>query len=81
MRIKRLRDEEWSAIPLLKPYPENSRGLGITEMAEAIEESRPHRASAELCCHVLDVMHGIHDASASGRAYKVKSKCKKPAAM
>lgn len=76
--VKRFREEEWSAIPLLKDYPENSRGLGITDMAEAIAEGRPHRASGEMACHVLDVMHGIHDASASGRYYNVKSVCPRP---
>jgi len=79
--VKRFRENEWSQIPLIKGYPENSRGLGITEMAEAIEENRPHRASAELCSHVLDIMHGIHDASISGKYFKVKCKCKQPTAM
>jgi predicted dehydrogenase len=79
--VKRFREEKWSEIPLLKKYSENSRGLGITEMAEAIKENRPHRASAELTYHVLDIMHGIHDASASNKYYKLKSKCKRPAAL
>ena len=79
--VSRFRDEKWFEIPLLKNYPENSRGLGITDMAEAIEEDRPHRASGALCFHVLDMMHGIHDASASGKYYKLKSKCKRPAAL
>ena len=73
--VKRFREEEWSAIPLLKGYSENSRGLGITDMAEAITEGRPHRANGEMAYHVLDVMHGIHDASASGTYYAVKSGC------
>jgi predicted dehydrogenase len=76
--VKRFREEEWSPIPLLKKYPENSRGLGITDMAEAIVEGRPHRASGELAYHVLEVMHGIHDASASGAYYQVKSTCSRP---
>jgi len=79
--VRRFREPEWSQIPLLKNYPENSRGLGITEMAEAIDEGRPHRASSELTSHVLDIMHGIHDASSSGKYYKLKSKCKQPAAF
>ncbi|MDR0561472.1 MAG: gfo/Idh/MocA family oxidoreductase, partial [Spirochaetaceae bacterium] len=63
---------------LLKAYPENSRGLGITDMAEGIAENRPHRANGELTYHVLEIMHGIHDASASGKYYEVKSLCKRP---
>jgi predicted dehydrogenase len=76
--VKRFREENWSQIPLLRNYPENSRGLGITDMAEAIAEGRPHRASGELAYHVLEVMHGIHDASASGLYYQVKSTCPRP---
>ena len=79
--VRRFREEEWSKIPLLKNFSDNSRGIGITDMAEAIDENRLHRASAELTFHTLDIMHGIHDASASGKYYKVKSKCKQPAAL
>ena len=79
--VKRFREEEWSKIPLVKNYPENSRGLGVTEMALAIEGNSPHRASAELASHVLDIMHGIHDACSSGRYYRIKSKCKRPNAL
>jgi hypothetical protein len=76
--VKRYREENWSDIPLLKDYPEDSRGLGLADMAAAITESRPHRASGELAYHVLEVMHGFHDASASGNYYQVKSSCKRP---
>jgi predicted dehydrogenase len=76
--VSRFRAEGWSEIPLLRDFSENSRGLGITDMAEAIDEGRPHRASGELARHVLEVMHGIHDASASGTYYRVKSTCTKP---
>jgi len=67
--VKRFREEEWSQIPLINSYTEDCRGLGVTEMAEAIEQGRPHRASAELAYHVLDIMHGIHEAAETGRYY------------
>jgi predicted dehydrogenase len=76
--VRRGFSETWSEIPLLKDFSENSRGIGITDMAEAITENRPHRASGELAYHVLDVMHGVHDASASGSYYNVKSACSRP---
>jgi predicted dehydrogenase len=76
--VKRYREEQWSEIPLLGKYPANSRGLGLTDMAEAITENRPHRASGDLAYHVLEVMHGFHDASASGNYYSVKSSCARP---
>jgi predicted dehydrogenase len=76
--VKRFRDEAWSELPLLRSFPDNSRGLGITDMAEAVSEGRPHRAAGELAYHVLDVMHGIHDASATGRYYETQSTCARP---
>jgi hypothetical protein len=54
------------------------RGLGLVDMAEAIKEDRLHRASGELAYHVLEVMHGFHDASASGSYYSLKSGCQRP---
>ena len=81
VKVRRLREEEWTEIPLLENYMENSRGLGITEMAEAIEEGRSHRASGELAFHVLDIMHSIHEASASDKYVKPESKCERPQAF
>jgi len=76
--VKRYYDEKWFEIPLLGSYPENSRGLGLVDMAQAIEADRPHRASGELAYHVLELMHGFHDASMSGIYYNVKSGCERP---
>ncbi|MDR2965425.1 MAG: Gfo/Idh/MocA family oxidoreductase [Treponema sp.] len=78
---KRFMEEEWKEMPILENYRENSRGLGVADMAEAIATGKPHRASGEMAYHVLDVMHGFHDASASGKYYKVKSTCERPAAL
>ncbi|MBI1331919.1 MAG: gfo/Idh/MocA family oxidoreductase [Armatimonadetes bacterium] len=39
-----------------QPFKMNSRGLGILDIAHAISEDRPHRASGALAFHVLDVM-------------------------
>jgi len=69
--LKRFRENDWPQMPLINDYTENCRGLGVTEMAEAIEEGRPHRASAELAYHVLDIMHGIYEAAETGKYYQV----------
>lgn len=79
--IKRGNAENWYEVPLLFSYSENSRGLGIAEMAHAIDEGCPHRASGELASHVLEIMHGFYDASASGMYYQVTSTCARPEAM
>jgi predicted dehydrogenase len=41
----------------------NYRGLGLAEMASAIERDRPHRATGELALHVLDVLEAIKAAA------------------
>jgi len=79
--ISRFRENTWSQIPVEKNYSENSRGIGITDMAQAISENRPHRASGELAYHILDVMHGFHDASITGKYYNTTSTCQRPSPM
>ncbi len=81
VRIIRRGQEEWTDVPLDGAYTENSRGIGVADMASAIRARRKARASGELCYHVLDLMHAFHDASAKGKHVNVKSKCDRPAAM
>jgi predicted dehydrogenase len=63
------------------PYRDGSRGVGVADMALAIRSGRPHRASAELAMHALDVMEAIAEASASGSAVDIVSTCERPEAM
>ena len=76
--VSRFREENWTEVPLLKNYSENSRGLGLADMAEAVSTGKAHRASGELAYHVLDVMHGFHDASDTGTYYNLNSRCEQP---
>ena len=66
-------DKDWNDIPLTHIYAENSRGLGVADMAYALRSGRPARASGELAYHVLDVMHAFHDASRDGRHVELTS--------
>jgi predicted dehydrogenase len=81
VRIKRQGAEAWSEVPLTHGYAENSRGIGVADMAYALLSGRPHRASGRLCYHVLDIMHAFHDASASGKHVKLESTVEKPAPL
>lgn len=69
---------EWREIPLTHGYAENGRGLGVLDMAYAIEEGRINRANGELAYHVLEAMHGFHDASDEGKHYVMQSTCERP---
>jgi predicted dehydrogenase len=79
--VKRYNAVGWSEVQLTHGYAENSRGIGVADMAYAIRTGRPHRASGELAFHVLDLMHAFHDASREGKHHEVKSTCKRPAAL
>ena len=56
-------DEE---IPLAFDYPENSRALGLSEMASALEKGRRPRAGYQQTLHVLEVLTGFERAAAQG---------------
>jgi predicted dehydrogenase len=66
VRIRLAKDKEWRDVPLTHGHTENSRGLGVADMASAIREGCPHRASGELAYHVLDVMAAFEEASTAG---------------
>ncbi len=81
VKLLRKGTKEWVDVPLAFAYAENSRGLGVADMADAVAKDRPHRASGEVMYHVLDVMEGIHDASRTGRCFAPKSTCERPAPL
>jgi predicted dehydrogenase len=72
---------EWREIPLSHGYAENSRGIGVADMAYALRSGRPHRASGELAFHVLDVMQSFRESSEKGRHIELASTCVQPAPL
>jgi hypothetical protein len=50
-------------------------------MAKALRNGTKHRANGDLMYHVLDIMHGFHDASNEGRHIEIESTCEQPAAL
>ena len=70
--------KDWEKCESTYGYNENSRGLGLADMAAAIEENRPHRVSGELAYHILDVMCAIGESSSSGKAVVMQSTCTRP---
>src|SRR3954451_6712894 len=48
------------------PFPGTAWARGVAEMAGAIAEGRPHRASAEQAAHVVDILDGAAASMADG---------------
>jgi predicted dehydrogenase len=81
VRVRRMGAKEWSEVPLTHGYAENSRGIAVADMAYALRSGRPHRANGDLAYHVLEAMHGFHDASDQGTHYAMQSTCERPAPL
>jgi predicted dehydrogenase len=81
VRLRRARESQWQDIPVEREYTQNSRGLGVADMAYALRSGRPARANGALTYHVLDAMHAFHDASNSGQYVSLASTCERPAAL
>jgi predicted dehydrogenase len=67
--------------PYSHGFAENSRGIGIADMAYAIQSGRPHRASGELARHVIDITLGIFESARTERHVPITTRVERPAAL
>jgi len=65
-------------VDLTHGFTEDTRGIGITEMAHAIRSGKPHRATGEMAYHILDIMQAVDDSSKAGRHMELNSACARP---
>lgn len=72
---------EWKEVPVTRRFAENSRGLGVADMATGIANNSPHRASGELASHVLEIMESFETSSDSGQKVDLTSTCERPEAL
>ncbi|MDH7603162.1 MAG: Gfo/Idh/MocA family oxidoreductase [Armatimonadota bacterium] len=77
VRIKRP-NGEWTEMPLSHIYHENSRGIGVADMAYGLRTGRKHRTNGELAFHVLDIMCALHESSDQGKHITLESTCERP---
>lgn len=74
--VKLLRPEqgEFMEMPLMFDYSENSRGLGLADMANALVNGRDFRADYHQTYHVLETMTGFQKSSDEGRFIALESR-------
>lgn len=65
--------DERIALPASFGYDENSRGLGVAEMAWSMVNGRKPRANKEMAYHALEILHGIAISNTTGSNYELKS--------
>jgi len=74
--------EDWREVPTRHAYADgNYRILGVADMAQALRNGRPHRASGALAFHVLEVMEAFQTSSDTGRSIAVLSRPPRPAPL
>ena len=78
-RKPELRD--WNVLSVVHKYNENSRGLGLSDMAYAIRDRRPNRASGEMAYHVLEIGYAMLESAKNMQYYHLTSTCNRPAPL
>ncbi len=75
--------EEYEPVDLVRPgYRGTAWARGVAEMAEAIAEDRPHRASAEQAAHVVEILEAAARSMADrGRPIEISSRFRAPPLM
>ncbi|MCL2509272.1 MAG: Gfo/Idh/MocA family oxidoreductase [Oscillospiraceae bacterium] len=73
VKLLRAEEKEYRDMPLCFGYPENSRALGLADMAKAMETGRKHRANSEQTLHVLEIMSAIETSGREGRFIEIES--------
>jgi len=59
----------------------NYRAAGLADMAQAIQEGRPHRCSMELALHAVEVMTGLLKSGETGSFINMTTTCDRPAPL
>jgi len=68
----------WTIAPASGGYADAGRGIGLADMARAIETGRPHRASGRLAFHVLETMEAVITAGRERRVVELTSTTDRP---
>ncbi len=77
--IRYLDSDMWLPIPTDSfDYHENSRGIGLVDLLNALKERRSPRTSMNLAFHILEVMEAIDYASHDHEYHLIKSHCTRP---
>ena len=79
--LKKASEDSWESVSYTHHYSSNSRGIGLLEMLESIENGRKARCSGTLALHVLEVMKAFEKSSASGQRELIECAVDRPSAL
>ncbi|HEY5140010.1 MAG TPA: Gfo/Idh/MocA family oxidoreductase [Methylococcales bacterium] len=72
---------EWQPVDLCFANSENSRGLGVEDMALALSQHKSPRTDGTIAYHVLEIMHKLHQSDQMGKRIEIESSCQRPEPM
>ncbi|MCL2364643.1 MAG: Gfo/Idh/MocA family oxidoreductase [Defluviitaleaceae bacterium] len=81
IRLYRPEQRAFMDFPLMCKYPDNSRGLGLHDMAAAIQEGRKPRAGIDLTYHVLEIMTGFYRSADTRTQIDMQTQPERPASL
>lgn len=73
--------KEMIEYPLAFDYTENSRCLGLDDLAASLEKGRPGRTTYRQTLHVLEIMDGIMKSAKTGEVYNLETTFEREAPM
>lgn len=59
----------------------NMRGLGVSDMAQALLDGRESRLSSEISLHVVEALNAFEQSAKTNMVYEMKTTCERPAPM
>lgn len=74
IQLLRPEEGEFKEMPLLFDYANNSRALGLADMAKALRTNRAFRANYTQTYHVLEIMQSFQKSSEQGKFIQLESK-------
>lgn len=76
--ILRMAGQEERIMPFSHGFTEDTRGLGVADLAASIQNNREPRSSGELACHVLDALTAVYRSSDLERPVELTTACRQP---
>lgn len=72
---------DWQDVPLSHAYTDNSRSIGVADMACALRSGRKFRANSELATHVLEIMLAFEKSGKEEKKVTLSTTCEQPEAL
>ncbi len=57
---------------------QDTRGIGVADMAVGIKNNRPHRANGQMATHVVDILNALHESAEQGVRIDLVTTCEQP---